>query len=91
MEKTQKNLADQIKSSLSVLRAVGDPTVINEAQKIESAISEINKTTVPMLETYAKNLKSFDEGLVSKYGFKAARVIEFGLVIALAIKAFVFA
>lgn len=89
MESKQKTLTEQIKASLSVLRAVEDPTVVNEAQKIEKAIVELNKTTAPLLESYAKNLKAFDEGLVSKYGLQAARVIEFGMLVALAVKAFV--
>lgn len=81
---------ETLETSLKVLKTVGDPTVVNEAEKIESVIKQMQKVEVPLLETYAKNLKAFDQSIVSKYGVPTARVIEFVMVLAIAAKFYLF-
>ncbi len=81
----------QIKKSLEVIKTVAtDETVINEAQKIEAAVNQLVAVNQPLATAYADSLKSFNEGLVSRYGKKTAAVIEFAMVAAVALKMFLF-
>ena len=86
-------MADEKKSDLKViqdgitaLKAVGDPTVIDQAEKIDAAVKNIVAVNEPLVTTYAKELKAFDEGLVSKYGLQAARIVEFVMIVLIGLK-----
>lgn len=81
-----KGYTRQIETSLHVLEAVSDDTVVSEAKKIEDAVSELSKINTPLFEAYTKNLKAFDQGLVGKYGLQVARLIEFVMILAIAAK-----
>lgn len=87
MEVTEKKTdLEVVQSSLKVLQAVNDQTVVAEADKMERAINNLVATNKPMVEAYAEELKAFDQSIVSKYGLPAARVIEFILVALMALK-----
>ena len=83
---SNESLAKVVETSVAVLKTVGDPTVVNEAAKIEAAVKQMTELNAPIVQQYADNLKAFDQGLVSKYGTKVARVIEFACVLAVAAK-----
>ncbi len=84
----KKSNLKQVQDSLAVLKAVADPTVVNEAEKLEEAVTKLVAVNEPLVTTYAKELKAFDESVVSKYGLPAARVIEFVMVALVAAKMF---
>ena len=84
----KKSNLKQVQDSLAVLKAVADPTVVNEAEKLEEAVTNLVAVNEPLVTTYAKELKAFDESVVSKYGLPAARVIEFVMVALVAAKMF---
>ncbi len=89
MEKPdQVTIQKSIEASLKVLETIGDPTVVNEAKKIEENVGKMVQINRPMVEAYAEDLKAFDQGLVAKYGMKVARVIEGVILVALAAKTF---
>ena len=89
MDKTnQVTIQKSIEASLRVLETVGDPTVVYEAKKIEENINKMVGINRPMVEAYAEELKAFDQSLVTKYGMRAARVIEGVILVALAVKTF---
>lgn len=77
---------ESIQSSLSALKAVQDPAVQAEAEKLEKNVREIISINKPMVVNYAEQLKNFDAGIVAKYGVPTARVIEFALVAFVAAK-----
>lgn len=82
----EKTDLKQVRDSLAVLKAVGDPTVVNEAEKLEKAVNNLVAINEPLIANYAKELKAFDESVVSKYGLPTARVIEFVMVALVALK-----
>lgn len=83
---SNETLTKGVEASIAVLKTVGDPTVVNEAAKIEAAVKQMAELNAPIVQQYADNLKALDQGLVTKYGLKAARVMEFVCVIAVAAK-----
>lgn len=86
MAQTAETKFDAIESSLTALKAVNDPAVQAEAEKLEKNVKEIISINKPMVVSYAEQMKAFDAGIVAKYGVPVARFIEFGLVVAVAAK-----
>lgn len=82
MEKNE-TIEKSIEASLAVLDTIGDPTVVNESKKIRENVQKMVDINKPLVEEYYNNLKSFDQGLVQKYGLQAARIIEAVLVVAI--------
>ncbi len=89
-EEIKKSNLKTIQDSLIVLKAFGDQTVINETEKIEDAIKNLIAVNKPLIEDYAKEIKTFDQGVVGKYGLQVARVIEFGMIACITAKLFLF-
>ena len=86
-------MADEKKSDLKIiqdgitaLKAVGDPTVVDQAQKIDAAVKNLVAVNEPLVTTYAKELKVFDESIVSKYGLQATRTVEFVMIVLIGLK-----
>ena len=77
---------ESIQSSLAALKAVQDPAVQAEAEKLEKNVREIISINKPMVVNYAEQLKNFDAGIVAKYGVPTARVVEFVMVALVAAK-----
>ena len=82
------SLQKAIESSLAVLEAVKDDSVVDEVAKLRKNLKSMMEINRPMAEAYASELKAFDQGLIAKYGMKVARIIEGGILVALAVKAF---
>ena len=85
---TQENRFDAIQASLTALKAIKDPVVQAEAEKLEKNVKSIIDTTKPVVVAYAEQLKAFDQGLLAKYGVAAARLIEFSMIALVAAKLF---
>lgn len=86
MAQTQETRFDAIESSLAALKAVKDPAVQAEAEKLEKNVKEIIALNKPIIVDYAEQIKKFDQSVVSKYGLQVARVIEFGMIALVAAK-----
>ena len=86
MADEKKSYLKIIQDGITALKAVGDPTVVDQAQKIDAAVKNLVAVNEPLVTTYAKKLKAFDESIVSKYGLQAARIVEFVMIALIVLK-----
>lgn len=86
MADEKKSYLKIIQDGITALKAVGDPTVVDQAQKIDAAVKNLVAVNEPLVTTYAKKLKAFDENIVSKYGLQAARIVEFVMIVLIVLK-----
>lgn len=81
MAQTAEPKFDAIESSLAALKAINDPAVQAEAEKLKKNVKEIISINKPMVVSHTEQMKAFDAGIVAKCGVPAARLIEFGLMV----------
>ena len=75
-----------IQDGLAVLKAAGDQTIKDQAEKIEEAVKNLVEKNRPVVESYAKELKAFDESFADKYGSTLFDVLEFVMILILFVK-----
>ena len=85
----EKSALGKISSSLETLKVLGDPYVYNQALAIEQGVKEMVAMDSPLVEQYGESMKKFDTSMIAKYGLRAARLAEFGLLAYVAFKLFV--
>lgn len=75
-----------IQDGLAVLKAAGDQTIKDQAEKIEEAVKNLVEKNRPVVESYVKELKAFDESFTDKYGSTLFDVLEFVMILILFVK-----
>lgn len=86
----KKTYLRTIRDGLAVLKATGDTTIKDQAEKIEDAFKALVEKTQPAVESYANELKTFDESFAEKYGYPFLRVLEFVMITAVFLKTVIF-
>lgn len=86
MADEKKTYLRTIQDGIAVLKAAGDATIKDQAEKIEEAVKGLVEKTQPAVESYANELKAFDESFATKYGYTFLRVVEFVMLAAIFFK-----